>query len=79
MRWVAALAFLLVACSAQPPVSASATPTPSTCRLPVISGTIWFSSANATRTWTIFRYRGTGMEVMADFSDHPVSVAGPCA
>jgi hypothetical protein len=42
-------------------------------------GTTWFSSDNATRTWTIFRYTGPGMEVMADFSDHPVSVAGPCA
>jgi hypothetical protein len=42
-------------------------------------GTIWFSSANMTRTWTIFRYTGTGLEVVADFSDHPVTVAGPCA
>ena len=42
-------------------------------------GTIWFSSANMARTWNIFRYTGTGLEVMADFSDHPVTVAGPCA
>jgi hypothetical protein len=42
-------------------------------------GTIWFSSANMTHTWTIFRYSGTGLEVMANFTDHPVSVAGPCA
>jgi hypothetical protein len=42
-------------------------------------GTIWLSSANTTRTWNIFRYTGPGLEVMASFSDHPVSVAGPCA
>jgi hypothetical protein len=41
-------------------------------------GRIWLSSANATPTWTIFRYTGTRLEVMAN-SDHPVSVAGPCA
>lgn len=39
MKPLAALAFLLVACTSQPPVSASATPSPLTCRLPVISGT----------------------------------------
>jgi len=42
-------------------------------------GTIWLSSANVTRTWMIFRYTGTGLEVMASFSDQPVYVAGPCA
>ena len=48
----------------------------------VDGGTIWFSSANyyLLHTWTIFRYTGAaGLEVMANFSDHPVSVAGPCA
>src|SRR6202165_4468809 len=38
MRRLAVLAFLVVACSAQPPVSATATPSPSSCRLPVIAG-----------------------------------------
>jgi hypothetical protein len=42
-------------------------------------GTIWLSSANTTPTWNIFRYTGTGLEVMATFTDHPVTVAGPCA
>lgn len=46
----------------------------------VDGGAVWFSSANTTRTWTIFRYTAAaGLEVMANFSDHPVSVAGPCA
>lgn len=42
-------------------------------------GTIWLSSSNVARTWNVFRYTGTGLEVMATFTDHPVSVAGPCA
>jgi hypothetical protein len=42
-------------------------------------GTIWLSSSNIARTWNIFRYTGTGLEVMANFTDHPVTVAGPCA
>ena len=42
-------------------------------------GTIWLSSANMTRSWNIFRYTGTGLEVTATFTDHPVTVAGPCA
>jgi hypothetical protein len=42
-------------------------------------GTIWFSSSNIARTWNIFRYTGPGLEVMATFTDHPVTVAGPCA
>ena len=40
----------------------------------------WFSSANTTRSWTIFRYTAAaGLAVMANFTDHPVTVAGPCA
>jgi hypothetical protein len=42
-------------------------------------GTILLSSANMTPSWNIFRYTGTGLEVMATFTDHPVTVAGPCA
>lgn len=46
----------------------------------VDGGAVWFSSANMTRTWTIFRYTAAaGLEVMANFTDHPVTVAGPCA
>ena len=44
-------------------------------------GATWLSSANyyLMHAWTIFRYTGTGLEVMATFTDHPVTVAGPCA
>jgi hypothetical protein len=43
-------------------------------------GVIWFSSSSLTPSWAIFRYSAAkGMELMASFSDHPVSVAGPCA
>ena len=45
-------------------------------------GTIWFSSANyyLMHSWTIFRYTATaGLELMANFTDYPVTVAGPCA
>lgn len=46
----------------------------------VDDGAVWFSSANMTRTWSIFRYTAAaGLEVMANFTDHPVTVAGPCA
>ncbi len=46
----------------------------------VDGGVIWFSSANMTPSWSIYRYSGSrGMELVANFSDHPVSVAGPCA
>ena len=44
------------------------------------AGTTWFSSNNQTPSWPIFRYTAAaGMKVVASFSDHPVSVAGPCA
>jgi hypothetical protein len=43
-------------------------------------GALWFSSSSMMRTWTIFRYTvAAGLEVMANFTDHPVTVAGPCA
>lgn len=46
----------------------------------VDGGTVWFSSANYTRTWSIYRYTAKArVELMAHFTDHPVSVAGPCA
>ena len=46
----------------------------------VDGGVIWFSSANSTPSWSIFRYSAArGLELVANFSDHPVSVAGPCA
>jgi len=42
--------------------------------------TVWLSSANTTPTWSIFRYTAAaGVELVANFSDHPVAVAGPCA
>jgi len=45
----------------------------------VDGGAVWFSSADTTRTWSIFRYTAAaGLELMASFSDHPVTVAGPC-
>src|ERR1700737_3599838 len=40
MKRLAALAFLLIGCTGQPPISASTTPSPSGCRLPVIAGSI---------------------------------------
>lgn len=41
---------------------------------------VWLSSANMTPSWSIFRYTATaGIELVANFSDHSVSVAGPCA
>jgi hypothetical protein len=44
------------------------------------AGTTWFSSINQTLSWSIFRYTAaTGMKVVANFTDHPVTVAGPCA
>jgi hypothetical protein len=46
----------------------------------VDGGSVWFSSDNTTRTWSIFRYTtAAGLELMANFSDHPVTIAGPCA
>lgn len=43
-------------------------------------GAVWFSSANMTPNWSIFRYTvASGLKLMANFVDHPVTVAGPCA
>jgi hypothetical protein len=48
---------------------------------PIADGSaVWFSSANTARSWTIFRYTAAGgLAVIANFTDHPVTVAGPCA
>jgi hypothetical protein len=41
---------------------------------------VWFSSTSLTPSWSIYRYSASrGLELVANFSDHPVSVAGPCA
>jgi hypothetical protein len=41
---------------------------------------IWFSSRSGTPTWAIYRYSpDLGLQQAAVFTDHPVSVAGPCA
>jgi hypothetical protein len=47
----------------------------------VVDGAVvWFSSANLAPTWSIFRYSWPrGLELVANFTDYPVSVAGPCA
>jgi hypothetical protein len=46
----------------------------------VDGGVVWFSSANPTPTWSIYRYSAaSGLELVANFSDHPMTVAGPCA
>jgi hypothetical protein len=46
----------------------------------VDSAVVWFSSANPTPTWSIYRYSAAaGLEVVASFADHPMTVAGPCA
>ena len=43
-------------------------------------GTVWFSSDSLTPGWQIYRYTAAhGMELAAAFTDHPVTVAGPCA
>jgi hypothetical protein len=46
----------------------------------VDGGTVWFSSDSLRPSWQIYRYTvGHGMEVVATFTNHPVTVAGPCA
>jgi hypothetical protein len=41
---------------------------------------VWFSSRSGTPAWAIFRYSpDRGLQQVASFTDHPVSVAGPCA
>jgi hypothetical protein len=46
-----------------------------------VDGTvIWLSSRSGTPAWAIYRYSAdVGLEQVATFTDHPTSVAGPCA
>lgn len=46
----------------------------------VDGGVVWMSSGNFTHSWSIFRYSGDrGLELAANFTDRPVTVAGSCA
>jgi hypothetical protein len=40
----------------------------------------WLSGSGLARDWIIYRYTDSrGLEVVANFTDRPISVAGPCA
>ena len=69
MRWLAALALLVVACSVQPPGSASTTPSPSTCRLPVISGSIGQGSGPQTAGFLTLPGAGFNFSPAGDAGD----------
>ena len=46
----------------------------------VDGGVVWFSSRTQTPAWAIYRYSADrGLDLVANFTDHPVTVAGPCA
>jgi hypothetical protein len=41
---------------------------------------VWFSSSTSVPQWAIYHYSPQhGLQQMALFSDHPITVAGPCA
>jgi hypothetical protein len=41
---------------------------------------VWFSSQSMSREWGLYKYSAPkGVELVARFTDHPVTVAGPCA